>query len=101
MPWRGSLPDALAAQAAGCWSTSLLPDLLQPVVGGRKAQQVMMIGWGEGLNEAAAYLRNLDIQDRLITPGILWPSTGTAFINTRADPISGSPEECQPGFREW
>ncbi|HJW89455.1 MAG TPA: phospholipid carrier-dependent glycosyltransferase, partial [Anaerolineales bacterium] len=39
-----------------------------PLMGGsRKAEEVMMIGWGEGLNQAAVYLRSIpDIRNRTI-----------------------------------
>jgi hypothetical protein len=57
------LPAGLALLAAGLQALILLPHYpyyltyYNPLMGGAaKAPEVMMIGWGEGLNEAARYL---------------------------------------------
>jgi 4-amino-4-deoxy-L-arabinose transferase-like glycosyltransferase len=75
-----------------------------PLLGGsRKAQQVMMIGWGEGLNEAAAYLRQVpDIQDRLVyswyTLAFDWYSASYKYMAEQIPFPSGSPEKARQAF---
>ena len=57
---RGGAALLVAAQSFGVWAER--PSYLtayNPLAGGiRVAQQVMLVGWGEGLSEAAAYLNS-------------------------------------------
>ena len=72
-----------------------------PLLGGsRKAQEVMMVGWGEGLNEAATYLRQVPgIQDRLIyswyTLAFDWYSASYKILAEQIPFPSGSSEHVQ------
>jgi 4-amino-4-deoxy-L-arabinose transferase-like glycosyltransferase len=85
---------AIAVQAA-----SVLPafpyyfSYYNPLLGGTaKAPQVMMIGWGEGLDQAARYLNSLPNPEQLRVTTWFWNGTFSYFFKGQSLPGKFTPD---------
>jgi hypothetical protein len=71
-----------------------------PMLGGTvKAPRVMMIGWGEGLDQAARYLNALPDAERLRVATWFWNGTFSYFFKGRIVPGRLAPDTTRS--RDW
>jgi hypothetical protein len=84
---RASAPVILIAAifVQATWTASSYPYYLSyynPLLGGtRQAPKVMMVGWGEGLDQAAHFLNERSVPDRPRVMLSLWTGTFSYFYN--------------------
>ncbi len=95
----GMLLVVVLAQAVGTWRTHpYYFSYYNPLAGGsRKAPQVMMIGWGEGLDQAARYLNGKPDAEKLRVAS-WYPDGPFSYIfagETLQRDLPASPEEMQ------
>jgi 4-amino-4-deoxy-L-arabinose transferase-like glycosyltransferase len=98
-------PALLSVAAIGQFAVALpqFPYYLSyynPVLGGTaNASRVMMVGWGEGLDQAARYLNSQPGADRLRVATWFWDGTFSYFFKGQILP--GRPPSDSTGIRQW
>ncbi|MGB0383683.1 MAG: phospholipid carrier-dependent glycosyltransferase [Ardenticatenaceae bacterium] len=97
------IPLALVIQLSLAWPT--FPYYLtyfNPLLGGRpRAPEVMMIGWGEGLDEAARYLNSKPNAEQLRVSSWYHDGPFSYFFNGKALSINWTREGSLENVLEW
>jgi 4-amino-4-deoxy-L-arabinose transferase-like glycosyltransferase len=102
---RRAAPAVIGLAIAGQFAVALpqFPYYLSyynPLLGGTaKAPRVMMIGWGEGLDQAARYLNAQPDAEKLRVATWFWSGTFSYFFKGQI--LQGRPPSDITGIRQW